>query len=67
LPPLVRRAVVASLVNMMGDTNVETVRRHYFNFEYEDEEDLLDGWELPVYDPTAAARHASQVDPDMTN
>jgi len=55
------------VVNMMGDTNVETVRRHYFNFEYEDEEDLLDGWELPVYDPAAAARHASQADPDMTN
>jgi hypothetical protein len=26
----------------MGDTNVETVRRHHFNFEFEDDEQIVD-------------------------
>lgn len=55
------------VVNMMGDTNVETVRRHYFNFEYDDDEDIIDTWELPQYDPTANARRTSLHDPEMTN
>lgn len=29
-------------VNMMGDTNVETVRSHYFNFKYDDDNQVID-------------------------
>lgn len=48
------------VVNMMGDTNVETVRRHYFNFKYEDDEQMIDGWELPQFDPADDARQAAR-------
>lgn len=48
------------VVNMMGDTNVETVRRHYFNFQYDDDEQMIDGWELPKFDPDRNARLSPQ-------
>jgi hypothetical protein len=32
------REELMRVVNMMGDTNVETIRRHYFNFQYEEDD-----------------------------
>ena len=55
------------VVNMMGDTNVETVRRHYFNFQYEEDEQMIDGWELPQFDPAEHARQALELDSEITN
>jgi hypothetical protein len=50
-----------------GSYDVETVRRHYFNFQYEEEDEQIDGWELPEFDPTAQARLTSQLQPELTN
>jgi hypothetical protein len=36
------REELTRVVNMMGDTNVETVRRH-FNFQYEEDDEQIDG------------------------
>jgi len=44
------------VVNMMGDTNVETVRRHYFNFDHEVMAGMIEGWEIPdVASPNESA------------
>lgn len=61
------RSELMRVVNMMGDTNVETVRRHYFNFEYDEDEQMIDGWELPQFDPNENARRLSELDPTLTN
>ncbi len=55
------------VVYMRGVTNVETVRRHYFNFEFEDDEQVVDRWELPQYDPSDGVRRASLHNPTLTN
>ncbi|HKO59297.1 MAG TPA: hypothetical protein VJ276_25750 [Thermoanaerobaculia bacterium] len=44
----------------MGDTNVETVRCHYFNFKYDDEQ-MIDGWELPQFDPADSTGDIAQA------
>lgn len=36
------------VVNMMGDAKVETVRRHYFNFELTDMAEIVDRWSGPA-------------------
>lgn len=36
------------VVNMMGDTKVGTVRRHYFNFELADMAEIVDRWSGPA-------------------
>jgi len=36
------REELMRVVNIMGDTNVETVRRHYFNFTYDDDDQIVD-------------------------
>ena len=41
------REELMRVVNMMGDTNVETVRRYYFNFTYDEDDQIIDRWELP--------------------
>jgi integrase len=61
------REELMRVVNMMGDTNVETVRRHYFNFQYEEDDEHIDGWELPQYDPSDGVRRASLQRPTLTN
>lgn len=61
------RQELMRVVNMMGDTNVETVRRHYFNFQDEEDEQLIDGWELPELDAEDQARIAARVAADITN
>jgi integrase len=35
------------IVKMMGDTNVETVMRHYFNLDMEFMTEMINGWEVP--------------------
>lgn len=40
------------VVNMMGDTNVETVRRHYFNFDHEVMAGMIEGWRAPEIAPS---------------
>lgn len=35
------------LVKMMGDTSVETVRKHYCNLDLEFMREMIDGWALP--------------------
>jgi integrase len=55
------------VVNMMGDTNVETVRRHYFNFQYEEDEQMIDGWDLPEFDAAEHARLAANAESEITN
>jgi hypothetical protein len=40
-------ADLMKVVNMMGDTNVETVRRHYFNFDEAAMMTMVEGWTLP--------------------
>jgi hypothetical protein len=55
------------VVNMMGDTNVETVRRHYFNFQYEEDEQMIDGWQLPQFDAAEHVRQVSELDFEITN
>jgi hypothetical protein len=37
---------------MMGDTNVETVMRHYFNLDVESMAEMVTGWSVPQV-PTA--------------
>ncbi|HEV7763506.1 MAG TPA: hypothetical protein VGQ76_00765 [Thermoanaerobaculia bacterium] len=44
-------AHILKIVKMMGDTNVKTVEKHYFNFDAEMMADMIEGWEAP----TAAA------------
>ncbi len=39
------------VMNMMGDTNVETVRRHYFNFDHEVMAGMIEGWRAPEIAP----------------
>jgi integrase len=36
------------LVKMMGDTSVETVRKHYCNLDLTFMQKLVDGWDLPL-------------------
>lgn len=34
---------------MMGDTNVETVMRHYFNLDVEFMTEMVSGWVVPEF------------------
>lgn len=45
------------LVKMMGDTSVETVRRHYCNLDLSYMQELVDGWSLP--ETTPGSDHAN--------
>jgi integrase len=60
------REELMRVVNMMGDTNVETVRRHYFNFTYDEDDQVIDRWELPKKLPSALAQLV-QPGSDLTN
>lgn len=60
------REELMRVVNMMGDTNVETVRRHYFNFTYDEDDQIIDRWELPKKLPPAVAQLV-QPGSDLTN
>jgi hypothetical protein len=64
MPPVAERASdrqeLMRVVNMMGDTNVETVRRHYFNLEYDDDDDRRR--ELPNYAATASGGGSAAFD-----
>ena len=51
---------------MMGDTNVETVHRHYFNFTYDEDDQVIDRWELPKKLSPAVAQLV-QPGSDLTN
>ena len=37
------REELMRVVNMMGDTNVETLRRHYFNFKHDEDDQVSIG------------------------
>lgn len=51
---------------MMGDTNMETVRHHYFNFKYDEADQIIDCWELLKKFPPAVAQ-LMQPGSDLTN
>jgi integrase len=40
-------AEIMDVVNMMGDTNIRTVEKHYFNVQRVRTAAMLEGWELP--------------------
>jgi hypothetical protein len=59
------------VVNMMGDTNVETVSRHYLNLQYAPDDEVIAKWDLPNTLPAAVPQlaefvsdHAGGVDGD---
>lgn len=54
------------VVNMMGDTNVETVSRHYLNIQYAPDDELIANWDLPKAVPSAVAQLA-QFTSDLAN
>ncbi len=60
------REELMRVVNMMGDTNVETVRRHYFNFKYDEDDQVIDWWEFPKKFPPGVAP-LMQPGSDLTN
>ena len=49
------REELMRVVNMIGDTNVETVRRRYVNFKYDEDDQVIDRWELPKKLPPGVA------------
>jgi hypothetical protein len=63
---LIANFTLMRVVNMMGDTNVETVRRHYFNFKYDEDDQVIDRWELPKKLPPGVAP-LMQPGSDLTN
>ena len=54
------------VVNMMGDTNVETVSRHYLNLQYAPDDEVIANWDLPKTLPSAVAQLA-EFSSDLTN
>jgi hypothetical protein len=54
------------VVNMMGDTNVETVSRHYLNLQYAPDDEVIAKWDLPNTLPAAVPQLAEFVS-DLTN
>lgn len=42
------------VVKMMGDTNIQTVMRHYFNLDLEFMAEMVEGWTVPALDRPAA-------------
>jgi integrase len=41
------------IAKMMGDTNVQTVMRHYFNLDIEFMAEMIEGWTVPTVDGRA--------------
>ena len=54
------------VVNMMGDTNVQTVVRHYLNIQYAPDDEVIAKWDLPSTLPAAVAQLADFTS-DLTN
>jgi len=42
------------------------VRRHYFNFKYDEDDQVIDRWKLPKKLPPRRPDHANPA-PDLTN
>jgi len=55
------------VVNMMGDTNVETVSRHYLNLQYAPDDEVIANWDLPKTLPSAVSQLADFFSSDLTN
>jgi hypothetical protein len=55
---LVLVAYFTRVVNMMGDTNVETVSRHYLNIQYAPDDEIIANWDLPKSAPSTVAQLA---------
>lgn len=51
-------AHLLGVVRMMGDTSLATVNRHYFNFDDETLQNIIDGWIVPEIDPFGSCRLA---------
>lgn len=60
-------AHIIKIVKMMGDTNVKTVEKHYFNFDDEMMADMIEGWEAPTLESLAQPLDMLDDSPELTN
>jgi integrase len=60
-------AHIIKIVKMMGDTNVKTVEKHYFNFDDEMMADMIEGWEVPTLESLAQPLDMLDDSPELTN
>jgi len=60
-------AHIIKIVEMMGDTNVKTVEKHYFNFDDEMMADMIEGWEAPTVDALTQPLDQLEDSPELTN